>query len=36
MVKDVKFGADGITFISITGKNVTVPVNYGFVRTGKL
>jgi len=25
-----------VTFVSVTGKKVTVPVNFEFVRTGKL
>ncbi len=36
MVKDVEFGAGEVTFVSVTGKKVTVPVNFEFVRTGKL
>lgn len=36
MVKDVEFGTGEATFISVTGKRVTVPVNFDFVRTGKL
>jgi hypothetical protein len=36
MVKDVEFGDDRATFVSVTGKRVTVPVNCGFVRTGML
>lgn len=36
MVKDVEFGAGEVTFVSVTGKKVTVPVNVEFVRTGKL
>lgn len=35
-VKTVEFGDHSVTFRSITGKSVTVPVNYGFVRSGKL
>jgi sucrose-6-phosphate hydrolase SacC (GH32 family) len=35
MVKDVEFGAGEVAFVSVTGKKVTVPVNFGFVRTGK-
>jgi hypothetical protein len=36
MVKDVEFGDGVVTFVSVTGKKVTVPVNFEFVRTGKL
>jgi len=36
MVKNVEFGAGEVTFVSVTGKKVTVPVNFEFVRTGKL
>ena len=36
MVKDVEFGDGVVTFVSVTGKRVTVPVNIDFVRTGKL
>jgi hypothetical protein len=36
MVKDVEFGAGELTFVSVTGKKVTVPVNFEFARTGKL
>jgi len=36
MVKDVVFGAGEVTFVSVTGRKVTVPVNFEFVRTGKL
>jgi hypothetical protein len=35
-VKDVEFGADGVTFVSVTGKRVTFPVSFEFVRTGRL
>jgi hypothetical protein len=27
---------EGLTFVSVTGKKVTVPVNFEFARTGKL
>ena len=33
-VKDIEFGAGNVTFVSVTGKRVTVPVNVAFVRTG--
>lgn len=36
MVKTVRFGDGKVTFISVTGKKVTVPVNYEFIRTGRL
>jgi len=36
MVKNVEFGAGEVTFVSVTGKKVTVPVNFEFARTGKL
>ena len=36
MVKDVEFGAGELTFVSVTGKKVTVPVQFEFVRTGRL
>jgi hypothetical protein len=36
MVKDVEFGAGEVTFVSVTGKRVTVPVNFEFARTGRL
>jgi len=36
MVKDVEFGAGELTFVSVTGIRMTVPVNFEFVRTGKL
>jgi hypothetical protein len=35
-VKDVEFGADNVTFVSVTGKKVTIPVSFEFVRTGQL
>ncbi len=35
MVKDVEFGAGQVTFVSVTGKRVTIPVDYRFLRTGK-
>jgi len=36
MVKDVEFGTGELTFVSVTGKKVTVPVSFEFTRTGKL
>jgi hypothetical protein len=36
MVKDVEFGEGEVTFVSVTGKKVTVPVNLEFLRTGRL
>jgi hypothetical protein len=36
MVKDVEFGDGRVTFVSVTGKRVTVPVNVDFIKTGKL
>jgi hypothetical protein len=36
MVKDVEFGTGELTFVSVTGKKVTVPVSFEFARTGKL
>ncbi|MCY3020722.1 MAG: hypothetical protein NTW87_17025, partial [Planctomycetota bacterium] len=36
MVKTLEFGAGTVTFVSVTGKKVTAPVKYEFVRTGKL
>jgi len=36
MVKDLEFEPGSVTFISVTGKKVTVPVNYEFVPTGSL
>jgi hypothetical protein len=36
MVEDVAFGAGEVTFLSVTGKKVTVPVNFEFALTGKL
>jgi len=36
MVKDLEFGTNEVTFVSVTGKRMTVPVNFQFVRTGKL
>ncbi|NQS90493.1 hypothetical protein HQ584_11975 [Patescibacteria group bacterium] len=35
-VKAVKFGSNAVTFVSITGKEVTADVNYRFLKTGKL
>lgn len=34
-VQDVVFGAGEVTFVSVTGTRVSVPVNVGFLRTGK-
>lgn len=36
MVKTIEFGPGEMTFVSITGKKVTVPVRHEFVRSGKL
>ncbi len=36
MVKDVEFGKDELTFVSVTGKRITVPVRFEFARTGNL
>ncbi len=36
MVKDIEFGAGELTFVSVTGKRVTVPVTFDFAHTGKL
>lgn len=36
MVKDIEFGSGEVTFVSVTGKKVTVPLNFEFARTGKL
>ncbi|HNY28665.1 MAG TPA: hypothetical protein PLA90_18620 [Candidatus Sumerlaeota bacterium] len=36
VVKDVEFGKGEVTFVSVTDKRVTVPVNFEFVRTGQL
>jgi hypothetical protein len=36
MVKDVEFGTNELTFVSVTGKRVTVPVNFEFARTGEI
>ena len=35
-VKAVEFGSGAVTFVSITGKEVTADVNHGFLKTGKL
>lgn len=32
----IEFGKGGVTFVSVTGKRVKIPVDYGFVRTGRL
>jgi len=36
MVKDVEFAPGRVTFVSVTGKRVTVPVRSDFVKTGTL
>jgi hypothetical protein len=36
MVKDIEFGDGAVTFISVTGKKVTVPLKYEFIRSGNL
>ncbi len=35
-VKTARFGDKKVTFISITGKKITVDVNYEFLKTGNL
>lgn len=35
-VRTVEFGENRATFVSVTGKRVTVPVNWKFVRTGQI
>ncbi|KPK47535.1 MAG: hypothetical protein AMK72_08340 [Planctomycetes bacterium SM23_25] len=35
-VRTVRFGKDAVTFVSVTGKEITVEVNHAFIRAGKL
>ncbi|OGD20517.1 MAG: hypothetical protein A2W03_02170 [Candidatus Aminicenantes bacterium RBG_16_63_16] len=36
MVKDIELGAGEVTFVSVTGKKVSLPLDFEFARTGKL